>query len=162
MEQNKIWAPWRIEYVLSEKPKSCFLCDYPKDNNDQKRLILHRGDEAFVIMNYYPYNNGHLLIAPYKHIDSLSGMSKTAKLEVIELMDISIQILNKAMNPDGFNTGLNLGIVAGAGIKDHIHMHIVPRWIGDTNFMPVTGHTKVLCEGLSETWKNLKNFYEKL
>ena len=162
MDQNKLWAPWRMEYILSEKPKECFLCQYPKDNNDQKGLILYRGDEIFVIMNYYPYNNGHLLIAPYQHTDQLSDLSNTAKLEMMNLMDASIRILKESMKAEGFNTGLNFGQVAGAGVKDHLHMHIVPRWNGDTNFMPVTGHTKVLAEALTETWEKLYKFYQKI
>jgi len=162
MNQDKLWAPWRIEYILSEKPKDCFLCQYPKDNNDQKRLILYRGDETFVIMNYYPYNNGHLLIAPYKHTNELSDLSSNAKLEMMNLMEATVKILKETMNAEGFNTGLNLGKVAGAGVKDHLHMHIVPRWNGDTNFMPVIGHTKVISEGLEETWKKLYKYYQKL
>ncbi len=160
MNQDKLWAPWRMEYILSEKSKECFLCQYPKENNDQKRLILYRGDETFVIMNYFPYNNGHLLIAPYKHTNQLSDLSDKAKLEMMNLMEFSIKILKESMNADGFNTGLNLGQVAGAGIKDHLHMHIIPRWNGDTNFMPVIGHTKVLSEGLNETWQKLYKYYQ--
>ena len=162
MNQDKLWAPWRIEYITSEKPKECFLCQYPKDNNDQKRLILYRGDETFVIMNYYPYNNGHLLIAPYQHTSEISDLSSNAKLEMMNLMEASIKILKESMNAEGFNTGFNLGKVAGAGIKDHLHMHIVPRWNGDTNFMPVLGHTKVISEGLEETWKKLYKYYQNI
>lgn len=162
MNQDRLWAPWRIEYIVSEKPKDCFLCQYPKDNNDQKRLILYRGDETFVIMNYFPYNNGHIMIAPYEHTNQLADLSSNAKLEMMNLMEASVNILRDTMNADGFNTGLNLGKVAGAGVDDHLHMHIVPRWNGDTNFMPVIGHTKVISEGLEETWKKLYPYFQKL
>ncbi|MFP4547773.1 MAG: HIT family protein [Fidelibacterota bacterium] len=162
MQQDKLWAPWRMEYILSEKPKECFLCQYPQENNDQKRLILYRGDETFIIMNYYPYNNGHLLIAPYQHTNQLSDLSDAAKLEMMKLMEVSIDILGKAMRAQGFNTGLNFGQVGGAGVKDHLHMHVVPRWNGDTNFMPIIGHTKVISEGLEETWAKLHKYYQKL
>lgn len=162
MNQDRLWAPWRIEYIISEKPKECFLCQYPKDNNDQKRLILYRGDETFVIMNYYPYNNGHIMIAPYQHTNQLSDLSSSAKLEMMNLMEASVKILQESMRAEGFNTGLNLGKVAGAGIKDHLHMHVVPRWNGDTNFMPVVGHTKVISEALEATWKKLYGYFQNL
>jgi len=162
MTLDKLWAPWRIQYVSTEKPGGCFLCDYPKDINDKEHLILHRGDEVFVIMNYYPYNNGHILIAPYQHTCELSDLSSAAKLEMMNLVEVSTKILKEAMSAQGFNTGLNLGTVAGAGVKDHLHMHVVPRWNGDTNFMPVLGHTKVVSEGLEQTWEKLYSFYQNL
>ncbi len=162
MSKDKLWAPWRIEYITNEKEPGCFFCKYPEENNDIERLILYRGKKAFVIMNYYPYNNGHLMVVPYLHTDSLENLDKETKLEMMMLVEKSITILKDEMNAEGFNVGINLGQVAGAGIKDHIHMHIVPRWNGDTNFMPVTGHTKVISEGLKETWKKLSKKFNKI
>ncbi len=162
MNQDRLWAPWRMEYILSEKPKNCFLCQYPKENNDKKRLILYRGNETFVVMNYYPYNNGHILIAPYDHTNELFDLSDTAKLEMMTLVEKSVSIIRQTMNAQGFNTGLNLGRTAGAGVKDHLHMHVVPRWDGDTNFMPITGHTKVISEGLKATWEKLYPHFQNL
>ncbi len=162
MFSDKLWAPWRIEYIAGTKEEGCFFCKYSKENNDNKRLILYRGDETFVIMNYYPYNNGHLMIVPYKHTNELSDLTGTAKLEMMNLMEQSMKIIKKTMNADGFNCGLNFGAIAGAGVKDHLHLHVVPRWSGDTNFMPVTGHTKVISEGLEETWKKLYKDFKKI
>ena len=113
-------------------------------------------------MNYYPYNNGHLIVAPYLHTGDLSDLDSETKLEMMELVDESCNILQDKMQAEGFNAGLNIGSVAGAGVDDHLHMHIVPRWQGDTNFMPVLGHTKVISEGLLETWKNLKTEFDKI
>jgi len=156
MEFDKLWAPWRIEYITNSKPEGCFLCQYPEDTNDQEHLILFRGKAAFVIMNYYPYNNGHLMVAPYRHTSELEELDDATRLELFQLVDKSIRILRDTIKAEGFNVGLNLGAVAGAGLKDHLHIHIVPRWTGDTNFMPIIGHTKVLSEGLTETWQKLR------
>lgn len=163
---DKLWAPWRIEYIrngIQNKNSSCFFCDYQKTKNeDQENLVLYRGEKNFVLMNYYPYNNGHLMVAPYLHTGDLSDLDSETKLEMMELVDESCNILQDKMQAEGFNAGLNIGSVAGAGVDDHLHMHIVPRWQGDTNFMPVLGHTKVISEGLLETWKNLKTEFDKI
>jgi ATP adenylyltransferase len=161
MEFDKLWAPWRIGYVTNPKAEGCFLCTYPKDNDDKKHLILYHGKTAFVIMNFYPYNNGHLMIAPYEHTHEMADLSETTRLEIFSLIDKSCRILGQTMHAEGFNVGLNLGSVAGAGLKEHLHFHIVPRWTGDTNFMPIIGHVKVLSEGLTETWQRLKPEFEK-
>ncbi|MFA5727931.1 MAG: HIT domain-containing protein [Candidatus Neomarinimicrobiota bacterium] len=161
MELDKLWAPWRIGYITNPKAEGCFLCEYSADSDDKKHLILHRGKSAFVIMNYYPYNNGHLMVAPYQHVRNLNDLDESTRLEIFDLIDKSCQILHDSLNAEGFNVGLNLGSVAGAGLKDHLHFHIVPRWTGDTNFMPITGHTKVLREGLTETWQRLRPKFEK-
>ena len=155
MSFKKLWAPWRIEYIKNPKTSGCFFCSYPKENDDKKRLILFRGKNAFVLMNYYPYSNGHLMVAPYVHECELSSLNDETKLEIFNLIQKSMEVLRVTLNPHGFNVGLNHGEVAGAGVKDHIHFHIVPRWSGDTNFMPVLGHTKVISEGLQETWEKL-------
>jgi len=155
MEQ--IWAPWRIEYIQMEKPEGCILCDKPKQNNDEPNYILYRGENNFVILNAYPYNPGHLMIAPYRHIASLEELTDEELKEHFEIARRSTKILQQVFNPGGFNLGINLGKVAGAGIDDHFHTHIVPRWQGDTNFTPVIANVKVLPEALSETYQKLKD-----
>ena len=153
---RRIWAPWRIEYIQMEKPEGCILCDKPKQNNDALNYILYRGDENFVIMNSYPYNPGHLMVAPYRHIAGLEGLTDGERNEHFEIVGRGIQLLKQVLNPDGFNIGINIGRAAGAGIDDHIHTHIVPRWGGDTNFMPVIADIRVIPEALAETYKKLK------
>jgi ATP adenylyltransferase len=154
MEQ--IWAPWRIEYIQMEKPEGCILCDKPSQNNDVQNYILHRGDKNFVIMNSYPYNPGHLMIAPYRHIASLEELTKEELHEHFDIVTRSIKLLRQVFNPGGFNIGMNIGQVAGAGIYRHVHTHIVPRWQGDTNFMPVISDVRVVPEALAETYNRLK------
>jgi len=154
MEQ--IWAPWRIEYIEMEKPKGCILCNKPKENNDALNYILYRGDKNFVIMNTYPYNPGHLLIAPYRHIANLEELSDEELHEHWQIVNRSLKVLRQAFNPGGFNIGINLGRAAGAGIEEHVHTHIVPRWYADTNFMPVLANIRVLPQALAETYEKLK------
>ena len=132
-----IWAPWRIEYIKAEKPAGCILCDKPEEKKDKENYILYRGKKNFIMLNCYPYNPGHLLIAPYRHIGNMEELTEEERNEHYELVIRSIVVLKKVMKPAGFNIGANLGKVAGAGIEDHFHSHIVPRWQGDNNFMPV-------------------------
>ncbi len=153
---KQLWAPWRIEYIQMEKPKGCILCDKPKQKDDAANYILYRGDKNFIIMNSYPYNSGHLMIVPYNHTANLEELTSEERQEHFEIVSRSVKILKQAFNPDGFNIGINLGRVAGAGIDDHIHTHIVPRWQIDTNFMPVIADSKVINEALAETYKKLK------
>jgi len=160
MSFDKLWAPWRIEYIANPKEDTCFFCKYPVENNDRKRLILYRGKNTFVIMNFYPYNNGHLMIAPYLHTSEFSELNPETKLEIFNLVEYSTKIIRSEMHAEGFNIGINLGSVAGAGVKDHLHVHVVPRWNGDTNFMPITAGTKVISEGLEETWKKLREKFD--
>jgi len=154
MEQ--IWAPWRIKYILMEKTEGCILCDKPKENNDTLNYILYRGDKNFVIMNSYPYNPGHLMIAPYRHIANLEELTDEERNEHFKIVSRSVKLLRQVFKPDGFNLGINTGKVAGAGIDDHFHTHIVPRWQGDTNFMPVISDVRVVPEALAETYEKLK------
>ena len=155
---NRLWAPWRMGFILKDENKEgCFLCQYPKENNDEANLVLHRGEKNFIILNAYPYNSGHLMVAPYRHIGRLEDMTDTESKEHFELVRLSVKLLTKVMQPAGFNTGMNLGKVAGAGIADHIHTHIVPRWQGDANFMPVLSETKVMPESLAMTYSRLKD-----
>jgi len=154
MEQ--IWAPWRIEYVRMEKPEGCILCEKPRQDNDTSNFILYRGDKNFVIMNSYPYNPGHLMVAPYRHIANLEELTDEELGEHFQIVSRGIKVLRQVFNPTGFNIGINTGKVAGAGIDEHIHTHIVPRWQGDTNFMPVIADVRVMPEALAETCKKLK------
>jgi ATP adenylyltransferase len=148
-----------MEYILQPKAEGCIFCDKPKQDQDRENLILARGSHSFVIMNFYPYNNGHIMVVPYRHIADLAQLTAEEQLEMMQWLGRSTTILKQAMRPEGFNIGMNLGRVAGAGIDDHLHFHIVPRWNGDTNFMPVTGHTKVLSQGLMESWDALRPLF---
>jgi ATP adenylyltransferase len=151
-----IWAPWRIEYIITEKPKGCILCDKPREDKDELNYILYRGDKNFIIMNSYPYNPGHLLVAPYRHVGNLEELTDEERNEHFEIVSRSIIVLREVFHPGGFNIGANIGKVAGAGIDDHFHSHIVPRWQGDNNCMPVLADTRVMPQALAETYKSLK------
>jgi len=159
--KDKIFAPWRIGYIQATKDEGCILCDLPREERDEENLILHRGKSSFIIMNRYPYNPGHLMIAPYKHVGVIEELDTDEIYEIIDLCKLAIRVIKSCMEPDGFNIGMNLGRIAGAGIDDHIHLHIVPRWSGDTNFMPVLAGTDVIPEALEETYKKLKEALEK-
>jgi ATP adenylyltransferase len=149
-----LWAPWRIEYITGEKEEGCIFCNKPNEGKDKENLILYKGENSFIIMNRYPYSNGHLMAVPYKHTNSMSELNESERLELINLTTKCIEILD-IMKPDGFNVGMNLGTAGGAGIDDHLHFHIVPRWNGDTNFMPLIGDVKVMPEYLEDTYKTL-------
>jgi ATP adenylyltransferase len=155
---ERLWAPWRMEYIDSarEGEGGCIFCDLPAEDDDEKNYILTRGDKAFVMLNKFPYNSGHLMIAPFRHMGEVEELENEEALEMHNLLQKSLKALKDAMNPDGFNIGMNLGQVAGAGIPDHVHWHVVPRWSGDTNFMPVVAETKVLPEQLNETSNRLR------
>jgi len=153
---ERIWAPWRIQYIQMEKPEGCILCEKPGQNNDAQNYILHRGDKNFIILNSYPYNPGHLMVAPYRHVASLEKLTDEERQEHFEIVSRSVRVLRQVFNPGGFNIGINLGKAAGAGIEDHFHTHIVPRWQGDTNFMPVLSDVRVLPEALADTYQKLK------
>jgi ATP adenylyltransferase len=150
-----IWAPWRIKYIEMEKPDGCILCEKAGQKNDALNYILYRGSRNFVIMNSYPYNPGHLMIAPYSHTAILDELTSEELHEHFDIVSLSVNILKQTFNPGGFNLGINLGRVAGAGIEDHLHTHIVPRWQGDTNFMAVVADIRVVPEALAETYAKL-------
>ena len=150
--QKTIWAPWRIEYILSDKSGECFLCRMFGENNDRENLLLKRGKTCAVVMNRYPYTGGHLMVTPYRHLENLKDLTPTERLEITDLTIEAVEILKAELKPDGLNLGYNLGEAAGAGLKDHIHQHIVPRWSGDTNFMPVLADTRVMPQALSELY----------
>ena len=159
---NKLWAPWRIDYIRTPKEEGCIFCNKSRDKDDRENLVLYRGNESFVLMNLYPYSNGHLMISPYQHTSDTNDISSQGNEEIMWLANQSMNILTHVMNTEGFNFGANLGKAGGAGIEEHLHYHIVPRWSGDTNFMPVVGNTKVLVEGLRESWDNLKPHFDSL
>lgn len=155
-----LWAPWRMEYILSRKPGGCIFCSMPAENDDRKNFILKRARYCYVIMNRYPYNNGHLMIVPFRHIPDLNGLDEDEMLEVMKLTKLSINCLRNAFLPDGFNVGINLGKVAGAGIEAHLHLQIVPRWAGDASFMAVFDETRVIPEALELTYRKLLPLFE--
>ena len=150
-----LWAPWRIEYIKKAKEAGCIFCQKPAEESDAANYILYRGQKNFIIMNSYPYNPGHLMIAPYRHVAGLDELSDEELGEHYKMVAQSTRILTQVFKPDGFNIGMNLGRIAGAGIDKHIHSHIVPRWAGDTNFMPVLADTRVINEALEETYQKL-------
>jgi ATP adenylyltransferase len=145
-----------MQYILAAKKPGCFLCDISRGKSDKKNLVLRRGKSCLLVMNRYPYNNGHLMVAPYRHVDSLDLMNDAERLELLTLTSVGCAALTKAMAPDGFNIGLNLGAAAGAGLKDHLHLHIVPRWEGDTNFMPILASVKIIPQTLAAVWRELR------
>lgn len=158
---ERLWAPWRLSYVEkaskeSESGSGCIFVDLPAESDDRANLILYRGKTAFVMLNAYPYTNGHLMVAPYKHTASLSELSDQELLEINQLVAKCIEWITACYSPNGFNIGVNLGKAAGAGIPDHVHWHIVPRWHGDTNFMTSVGEVRVLPQSLDESWERLK------
>jgi ATP adenylyltransferase len=173
---EQIWAPWRLGYILGEDkaPKpgpsgemlpdadpDCFLCQCVPDGDDLGRVVLGRTQRTITVLNRYPYNNGHLLIAPLRHRNRLDQLSSAEQLELTGTMTHMVGLLEKVMRPDGFNIGLNLGRAAGAGLPGHLHWHIVPRWIGDTNFMPATAGVRVIPQSLEALWEMLREALAK-
>ena len=159
-----LWSPWRYQYVIGEAGAGeCFLCEAARDpRRDGESLVVYRGAYTFAILNRFPYTSGHLMLAPYGHIDSLDGLEEAAALEMMSLARSAIKGLRRNYHPEGVNVGINQGKCAGAGVAGHIHMHILPRWTGDTNFMTTTGETRVLPEALEVSYeKALKAFREK-
>ena len=152
-----LWSPWRYDYVAAagQPPSSCVFCVGQDTRNDPDRLIVFRGVHNFIILNLFPYTSGHLMVAPYTHIASLGEASAEQTSEMMELAKRGIAALGKLYAPEGFNIGLNLGHCAGAGVREHFHLHVVPRWIGDANFLSITGETRVLPEELSTTYRRL-------
>ncbi len=160
---DHLWAPWRMEYIRAPKPESddCILCGKIQNPDDEDSLVVHRGKTCFVVMNLYPYNNGHVMVVPYEHCSQFENLPLETQLEMMKLTSHTMEIMRDVMKAEGFNFGANFGQVAGAGIEEHLHFHIVPRWNGDTNFMPVLSHTKVQVDGLRETRKLLAKEFQK-
>ena len=159
MAIERIWAPWRLEYVkdaAKDAEDACIFCAKPSEDDDAANLIVHRGERAFVILNLYPYTNGHLMIAPFEHIGAIQDLPPETTAEMMALAQRAITILEDRYAPHGFNVGFNQGRVAGAGVEHHIHMHVVPRWGGDTNFMPVLADTRVMPQTLEQSYEALR------
>jgi ATP adenylyltransferase len=152
-----LWAPWRMAYIgAGPKDEGCIFCAKPAQDRDEENLLLLRGERVFVLMNLYPYNSGHLMVAPYAHLPTIQELDAETLTELMTTAQRCLAALNEALHPQGYNMGINQGAVAGAGIADHVHYHIVPRWNGDTNFMPVLADTKVMPEYLQTTYRQIK------
>ncbi len=156
-----MWAPWRLEYMQSEKAEGCVFCTKPAAEDDEANYIVHRGEDMFVILNAFPYNTGHLMVAPVRHVGEMPELSDAERHELIDVVGLATTVIKDAMGAHGFNVGMNLGQVAGAGIPGHLHVHVVPRWGGDTNFMPVVGDTKVLPEMIEQTDAKLRPLFAR-
>lgn len=159
MEQ--IWAPWRTVYIGGDHGGKCIFCEKLESERDRENLLLMRGEKTFVIMNLYPYNNGHLLIAPKRHVGEIEELTEEEMMELFRVTQKMVRVL-RAFNPEGFNVGINIGRIAGAGVPGHFHIHVVPRWGGDTNFMPVFGDVRVISESLEVTYNKLMESMKKL
>lgn len=161
-----MWAPWRMAYVgrehaaAEDDEPACVFCSASQQVDDARAYVLHRARRAFVIMNLYPYNNGHLMVVPYEHRASLRDLDAETVAELMTLAQRSQDVLEQTMRPHGFNIGINQGRAAGAGIVDHVHLHLVPRWVGDTNFMPVLGDVRVMPQHLDETYALLRPHFD--
>ena len=159
---KRIYAPWRYKYVSNPDSGGCIFCKATSSDDDRKSGVLFRGRLAFVIMNMYPNNNGHIMVAPYKHTGDFGELSEEEMLEISIILQRWQEVIKKAMKPDGFNIGMNLGRIAGAGFEDHLHYHLVPRWSGDTNFMPVIGETKIVPMSIDEGYDLLLETYRQV
>jgi len=157
---DQLWAPWRVELIEKGAPaKGCIFCELPRSANDRENLVLGRTQRTFAILNRFPYNNGHLMVVPRSHEADLSALDRDEHAELSEMLRVAVRLVGRAYGPAGHNIGMNLGRAAGAGIADHLHWHVVPRWAGDTNFMPVLGDTKVI-EHLHASWDRLRPLFE--
>lgn len=152
-----LWAPWRLKYIKHAPEKGCVFCKTSQEKKDEKNLIFFRGKTCFALLNLYPYNSGHFMVTSYRHIGKLEELEKFEIQEMFEIVQRFTKILNKKIRPEGFNIGFNLGRTAGAGIVDHIHIHVVPRWNGDTNFMPVLADTKIIPQFLKDTYQMIRS-----
>ena len=163
MASERIWAPWRLEYVkdaAKDSEQECIFCTKPAEDDDAANLIVHRGERCFVILNLFPYTNGHLMIAPYEHVAYLPDVDRDSLAELMSLAQRAMRALDERYAPHGYNLGFNQGRVAGAGVEHHIHLHVVPRWGGDTNFMPVLADTRVLPQALEQSYETLRGAFD--
>ncbi len=166
---DRLYAPWRMAYVdqpdaanQAATEKGCVFCDKAIPGNDDHNLVVHRGRTAFLLLNLFPYNNGHLMVVPYAHYGNFQDLNEEEMLEMMQITKSAQQALDRAFHPHGYNVGMNLGLAAGAGIADHLHLHIVPRWNGDTNFMPVLGDTKVLPDALDSSYRKIRDAWNEV
>jgi ATP adenylyltransferase len=155
--EKPLWAPWRMEFIRAEKPKGCIFCEFPAapPSEDRANLLVHRSAHAFTCLNRYPYNSGHLMVIPRAHVSDLGALSAEAHADLQDELRRALAVVKKVYAPEGMNVGMNLGKAAGAGIADHLHWHVVPRWVGDNNFMPVMADQRVVVEALDEAWGRL-------
>jgi ATP adenylyltransferase len=153
--EQRLWAPWRLDYIKGPKSDECIFCTKPVQGDDAAAYIVARGEQCFVLLNTFPYNNGHVMVSPYEHVPSIEGLADEVLLDLMHLTQRSLDALREAYSPEGFNLGINQGKVAGAGMEGHVHLHVVPRWGADTNFMPVIGSTRVLPQSLDDSYEAL-------
>lgn len=159
MSERYLYSPWRIDYILGEKPEDCVLCRFKQEGEDKDNLIIWRGKLAYVMLNRYPYNNGHLMIVPYEHKSCLNDLDVATLLELARLSQVTELVFKEQFQCEGINLGLNLGRAAGAGIEEHLHIHMVPRWMGDDNFMSVIGGRRVIPEDFDQSWSRLRSAF---
>jgi ATP adenylyltransferase len=159
---ERLWAPWRLQYVAKERDPGCIFCDKPKLGDDRATHIVHRGALAYVMLNTFPYNNGHLMVAPFAHMSALEELPQEVLHEMMDLAQQCARAFKLVFHPDGLNLGFNLGAAAGAGITDHLHLHLVPRWSGDTNFMPVIADVRVIPQSLDQSYDQLVEAFARL
>ncbi len=159
---QQMWTPWRMAYIRREKRPGCIFCEMLEAEDDRTQLILHRSNFAFLVLNKYPYNNGHMMAVPYRHVDAFDALTPDELADMNALVSLGIRALRRTANPHGFNLGINIGKVAGAGVLDHLHTHIVPRWEGDANFMPVLADVRLIPQDLNETYDELKAAVEEI
>ena len=153
---QRVFTPWRIEYVRRTEQPGCIFCDLPEAGDDREALVVHRGERAYIVLNKYPFNNGHFMAVPYRHASSLEELSPEELADLMALVNLGTRALRSCMRPAGFNIGVNIGKAAGAGVQGHVHMHVVPRWGGDANFMAVVADVKLIPQTLAETYDQLK------
>lgn len=158
---ERLWAPWRMQLIESEKPSGCIFCKFFREQDDRANLVLGKTETSYVVLNKYPYNNGHLMVIPSAHVSSLEELSEEAYDDLQRLLRTAVRVLRDVYGPDALNVGMNLGRAAGAGIAEHLHWHIVPRWSGDVNFMPVLAETRVIPEHLEASWEKLRPAFER-
>jgi ATP adenylyltransferase len=156
---QRLWAPWRLSYIKGDKTDECIFCTKPEADDDAGNYIVHRGETCFVILNAFPYTNGHLMVAPFNHRAGVEELDAATLAEMMLLVQRGVRALAEAYRPEGYNIGVNQGKVAGAGVEGHVHMHVVPRWGGDTNFMPVLGDTRVMPQSLEDSYDAVKSHF---
>lgn len=158
---EQLWAPWRLAYIKGPEPEGCIFCTKPLEDRDEENLIVWRGGSTFVMLNRYPYNSGHVMAVPARHAGELDELTQQEVADLWEAVRRSVRALRRALGAQAFNIGINLGRAAGAGITDHLHVHVVPRWVGDTNFMPVLAEVKVIPQHLLDTYRQLREAFQQ-